>query len=415
VIQESASDLPASSSSPSLLPVDDEKPAGRIWNGYVCPGCQSVFRVAAEFHGTDVICPSCHETLRLPKTPDEKQPLTITPVAMPSKPTKPTRGTQAGVAQTQTDQEPDESTFEMMLATTDGRIKFALAILVPLAVVIAVLLFEPWKRSAPSELAAEDLPSVAEEIVSPAERVPAPPPPPVAVNEMPRTDQPHTPAPAKPEAGPALASAEPPPAVPQPLPEIVEATPQEPAAVPAESAAVIPTPPAPALEEEELVEAVPADSKPVPAEKPEPAPIAQAEVMPAPEPTAAPAPPAPAPTSVAKTTEPVHTVARGDTLTKISRTYQVGVPAIKKANGMRSDVIMLGQQLKIPGGIAPAPAAAKPPAPAVAAPRSHTVVRGDTLERIARKYRVDPRAIMQANGMKTDVVRLGRKLVIPQP
>lgn len=403
--------------------MDEDKPKGKVWNGYVCPGCRSVFRVAADFHGTDVICPSCHETLRLPKTPDEKQPLTITPVAMPSKPTKPPRGTQPAMMQTQAAREPDESAFETMLSTTDGRIKFALAMLVPLAVVAALLFFEPWKRSDSSGLAETEVPPVPEEITNPPEPVQAPPPPPVAVNEMPHSERPGPEASQKP--APAAAIPEPPPAVPQPEPETTEATPQEPAAAPADSIAAIPTPPA--LEEEELVEAVPADSKPLPAVKPEPAPIVQAEVAPAPAP--APPPPAPAPEPppavVAKTTELVHTVVRGDTLTKIARTYQVGIPEIKKANGMRSDVIRLGQQLKIPGGIAPAataaPAAAKAAkaakaaAPAQSSPRSHTVVRGDTLEGIARRYRVDPRAIMEANGMKNDVVQLGRKLVIPPP
>ena len=356
---------------------------------------------------------------------------------MPSKPTKPPRGSQPAMMQTQAARESDESAFEMMLSTTDGRIKFALAILVPLAVVVALLAFEPWKRSAPSGLAEKDLPPGPEEITSPAAPGQAPPPPPVAVNEMPSAARPSPAAPAKPEPIPAIAKPEPPPALPQP--EIVETTPQEPTTASADSTAVIPSPAATAIEEEELVEAVPADTKPVPAEKPQPSPIVQAEVTPAPAPepepapapepepepapvpAPAPEPPAPAPAPVAKTTELVHTVVRGDTLTKIARAYQVGVPAIKKANGMRNDVIMLGQQLKIPGGIAPAPAAAPAPvaaakpAPAESAPRSHTVVRGDTLERIARKYRVDPRAIMQANGMKNDVVRLGRKLVIPSP
>ena len=58
----------------------------------------------------------------------------------------------------------------------------------------------------------------------------------------------------------------------------------------------------------------------------------------------------------------------------------------------------------------------QPPAAETTSPpdtRHHTVVRGDTLSRIARKYSVDPKAIMRANGMKNDVVRLGAKLVIP--
>lgn len=392
---------------PSFSPVDDDKPTGKVWNGYVCPGCRSVFRVAAEFHGTDVICPSCHETLRLPKTPDEKQPLTISPVAVPSSATKPPRGSQATPMQTETGKESDESTLRVMLSTTDGRIKAALAILVPLAVVVAVLLFAPWKKTAPSGDAAEVSPSDSSETVTPEEPVSLPPPPPpVAVNEMPRS----------------AATQTPPPAVPEPLPEIVETAPLAPAPQPADVAAdpapgILPPLPAPAVDEEELVAAIPADSKSLPVEKPQPAPALQAEVTPVPVPEPAPAPQA---TPEATTQAPalVHTVARGDTLAGISRTYQVGIQEIQQANGIRNDVIMPGQQLKIPGGIAPAPAsapAAETPEPAEVAPRFHTVVRGDTLSRIARKYSVDARAIMQANGMKNDVVRLGRKLVIPPP
>ena len=56
--------------------------------------------------------------------------------------------------------------------------------------------------------------------------------------------------------------------------------------------------------------------------------------------------------------------------------------------------------------------AAEPSAP-TAAVRHHKVVRGDTLSRISRKYGVPQDAIMRANGMKNDIVRLGAELVIP--
>lgn len=411
-----ASGLPATASSPSLPPVDDEKPTGKVWNGYVCPGCRSVFRVAAEFHGGDVICPSCHETLRLPKTPEERPPLTTTPVAIPGKPTKPPRGLQAAAMPTPSHQEPDESALQTMLSSPDGRIKLALAMLVPLAVVVAVLLFEPWKKSEAPALATGDLPPEPSEIIRPVMPEPEPPPPPpVAVNEMPPEPEPAPEPPPGPV--PAIASVDPAPALPAPVAEIPETTPPVPATDPAPTAAlaevpadptpVIPPPPAPLIEEEELVEAVPAEIRPAPA--PASAPAVQAEVTPSPAPALEQA--------ATPSTALVHTVVRGDTLTKIARAYQVGVAEIKKANRMRSDVIMLGQNLKIPGGIGPTPAAAAaaetPAAPA--APRYHTVVRGDTLERIARKYRVEPRSIMQANRMKNDVVQLGRKLVIPAP
>jgi LysM repeat protein len=43
----------------------------------------------------------------------------------------------------------------------------------------------------------------------------------------------------------------------------------------------------------------------------------------------------------------------------------------------------------------------------------HTVVRGDTLGGIARKYGVTVAAIQQANGLKNDIAVLGAKLKIP--
>lgn len=64
--------------------------------------------------------------------------------------------------------------------------------------------------------------------------------------------------------------------------------------------------------------------------------------------------------------------------------------------------------------VAPAaPPVTAPTPPEPPKPRFHTVIKGDTLTRIARKYQADPRQIMKANGMKNDVVLLGRKLVIP--
>jgi LysM repeat protein len=116
----------------------------------------------------------------------------------------------------------------------------------------------------------------------------------------------------------------------------------------------------------------------------------------------------------------IHTIVRGDTLTKLSITYKVPVSEIQRANQLGNDIVHVGQQLRIPGATLPAPTetpvpdvepATEPATPA--AVRHHTVVRGDTLSRIARKYSVDPKAIMRANGMKNDIVRLGARLVIP--
>ena len=54
------------------------------------------------------------------------------------------------------------------------------------------------------------------------------------------------------------------------------------------------------------------------------------------------------------------------------------------------------------------------PAPKPAAsPKIHTVVRGDSLWAMSKKYGVSVAAIKQANGMTKDTVVLGTKLQIP--
>lgn len=371
--------------------MDEEKTKGRIWNGYACPGCRTVFRVAADFSGADVMCPSCKETLRLPKTPEEVPARAQNLVAPQAAASVPLQEPERPAVRAQ---DAEASVPRVMLSTKDGRLKLALALLVPLALALGAMVLFPPKKSTPETVARESAPAVLAE-TTPQEK-PAPPPPPVAVSEMPEPPQPALP---EPEGTPA-----PEVVVVQPVPE-PEATIPKPVPAPQTPEPVVavdatrPAGPPITAPDDGLVEAIPATRAPAP-EQPAPA------VNPEPE-------------TAVTSGEPVHTVARGDTLTKISRKYQVGIATIKKANAMKGDSVMLGQKLKIPGGITPVaeetapPAVVETPAPAPQADRSHTVVRGDTLDRIARKYGVEPRSIMQANRMKNDVVRLGRKLVIP--
>ncbi len=279
-----------------------------------------------------------------------------------------------------------------MPSTSNRRLNLTLALLLLLAVIVSALLFFPPKESTPDKAGLENTPLVHPETTAPRE--PAPLPPPIAVSEIPIPVPSTMPEPQETPV-PELAFVQP---VAEPVTELVEDAPEVP-----EPVAAVDT------SEPGLVEAIPAAPVPAP-ENPVPPP---ALAPPAPPPAVRPEPEATvAPAAL------VHTVVRGDTLNKLSRKYQVGVATIKKANGMKSDALMLGQKLNIPGASPPAvePAPAKivetsPQAPQAA--RSHTIVRGDTLERIARKYGVTSQQVMQANGMKNDVVRLGRKLVIP--
>lgn len=120
--------------------------------------------------------------------------------------------------------------------------------------------------------------------------------------------------------------------------------------------------------------------------------------------------PAPSATpSAAVSASTTHTVVRGDTLGGIARRYGSSSAAIKQANGMTSDTVVLGKKLVIPGSSGPVAAAAVP----ASGGKVHTVAKGDSLSRISAKYGVSAESIKKANGMKSDTVVLGSRLRIP--
>ena len=134
---------------------------------------------------------------------------------------------------------------------------------------------------------------------------------------------------------------------------------------------------------------------------------------------------------VAAPAEPViHEVASGDTLLAIARRYGVDLDDILEANGLSErSVLRVGQELEIPGTLAPAAATSAPvavtPTPArttLPSPMpterpaviTHTVAKGDTLGQIGLMYGVSSDAIAAANGIRTStVLSIGQQLVIP--
>ena len=102
-----------------------------------------------------------------------------------------------------------------------------------------------------------------------------------------------------------------------------------------------------------------------------------------------------------------HTVTRGETLSGIAAKYGVSMDTLRDLNNLKRDVVWVGQRLKVPAksGVI---------ATTASRPTRHRVVRGDSLTGIAAHYGVSPKAIMQANNMKSSNVMLGQNLKIPQ-
>jgi LysM repeat protein len=95
-----------------------------------------------------------------------------------------------------------------------------------------------------------------------------------------------------------------------------------------------------------------------------------------------------------------HVVKKGDTLTALSRKYGTTSKAIQSANKLKSDVIMVGQKLKIPGS-------------GEASPTIHIVRKGETLGVIARTYDTRVSTLKKANNLRSDLIKTGQKLTIP--
>jgi LysM repeat protein len=110
-----------------------------------------------------------------------------------------------------------------------------------------------------------------------------------------------------------------------------------------------------------------------------------------------------------------HRVAAGDTLGGIAQKYGCSVEALRVANRLKHDRIVVGRDLRLPGGEAASeePSEEKATQKATATVASHIVLPGETLAEIALRYLVTPDVITRANRLKKPFLRVGQELRVP--
>lgn len=109
------------------------------------------------------------------------------------------------------------------------------------------------------------------------------------------------------------------------------------------------------------------------------------------------------PDIVEKSDTSVYYVKKGDSLYGIAKSYGVSVEDIKRLNSLSSNSLSIGQELLIPG-------LSSENTPSV---KVYTVLKGDSLYKIANLYGISVDELKNANKLTSSVLSIGQQLVIP--
>ena len=90
----------------------------------------------------------------------------------------------------------------------------------------------------------------------------------------------------------------------------------------------------------------------------------------------------------------LYTVQQGDSLSVIAKKFDISVDLLKDTNGLKSDLIFVGQQLQLPF-------------------YSYAVVKGDTISLIAKRFQVSQEDLITYNRLQGDTIYSGQILRIP--
>src|SRR5699024_4427802 len=117
-------------------------------------------------------------------------------------------------------------------------------------------------------------------------------------------------------------------------------------------------------------------------------------------------------TTPSQSTGSTYTVKSGDTLSHIALKYGTSVSALKQLNNLKSDLIYVGQTLKVKGSTSTTKPDSKPTTPSQSTGSTYTVKSGDTLSHIARTYGMSVAELKQLNNLKSDLILVGQRLKV---
>jgi peptidoglycan DL-endopeptidase LytE len=106
-------------------------------------------------------------------------------------------------------------------------------------------------------------------------------------------------------------------------------------------------------------------------------------------------------------TSVMYTVKSGDTLSGIAKVYSMTVTELKSLNGLTSDMIYVGQQLKVKGEniVTPTPVPNMP-----VNESTYTVKSGDSLWAIATRHNLSVELLKSINQLTSDTIYIGQVL-----
>jgi LysM repeat protein len=110
-----------------------------------------------------------------------------------------------------------------------------------------------------------------------------------------------------------------------------------------------------------------------------------------------------------------YKVKRGETLSSISKKYNVTEDELKASNNIKSNALRLGQNLQIAQTAVPTSNSAANKVEVAATPISYKVKKGETLSSISKKYNVAEDELKTMNNLKSSVIRFGQELKVNQP